>query len=733
MAVLRRTSLMPAIEVVTLAAAVAIFTASYFIISDVTEPARPLTPPLVALLLVANLVPAMLLMVLVARRKARRRSAHLAGGGRLHVRLVAIFSAIAAVPTLLVVIFASLLFQYGVEFWFSDSARKVLENSDRVARAYVEENQERLKGEILPMASDFGLALSQASINDPRFQAFVAQQGQLRSLSEIGIIEVGVDGVRRAPIVAFADQRTLENRLPAEALVPLQRGEVFVSPASGDRIEAMVALNRRTRTYLYASRFVDPLVLTQVKRTQAALGDYNSLLERSRTLQLQFNAALLVVSLLIVAAAIVIALAVADRVVRPVAELVGAARRVTAGDMKVRVARPQVQDEVGLLGVAFNRMTRRLQEQTGALVAANAQLDDRRALIEAVLSGVTAGVLSVDHDRRIRLMNSSAATLLKTEAAAGTPLSDVAPELDRLFDAGAEEAVVNVAWAGEARTLAVKLVRTADGHVVTFDDITDQLADQRRAAWADVARRIAHEIKNPLTPIQLAAERLQRRYGKEVTSDPAIFERLTETIVRQVGDLRRMVDEFSSFARMPKPEFAEESIVDAARAALFLHEVAHPTIRFTLDAPEHPTPLVCDRRQLGQALTNLVKNAVEAIAARTPDGEAPVGTVAMTVAEEGGRLCLTIADDGCGLPVERERITEPYMTTRARGTGLGLAIVRKIVEEHLGTMTFSDRPGGGAMVRLVFDPAKLQPLAQAAADPSGSDAAFPALTQMRIG
>ncbi len=328
----------------------------------------------------------------------------------------------------------------------------------------------------------------------------------------------------------------------------------------------------------------------------------------------------------------------------------------------------------------------------------------------------------------MRLINRSAASLLGTgDTVIGTPLAEVAPELDGLFDGRERETVVQFASAGELRTLAVKLVASDDGHVITFDDITDQLTDQRRAAWSDVARRIAHEIKNPLTPIQLAAERLQRRYGQEIASDPATFERLTQTIVRQVGDLRRMVDEFSSFARMPKPEFAAEPVADIARQSLFLHEVAHPAIRFLLDAPDPSPMLVCDRRQLGQALTNLVKNAVEAIGAK-PDGQG--GIVSLTVAEQDGRLTVAVADDGIGLPPERERLTEPYMTTRARGTGLGLAIVKKIIEEHCGTMSFADQPGGGAIVRLSFDLARLMPLAEAAHAPPDGAERLPALTRV---
>jgi two-component system nitrogen regulation sensor histidine kinase NtrY len=458
-----------------------------------------------------------------------------------------------------------------------------------------------------------------------------------------------------------------------------------------------------SRTYLWIQRKADPLVLAQAGSANIALGDYNSLLDRSRTLQLRFNLALYLVALLIVAVATWVALTVADRLVRPIGELVGAARRVAGGDLSTRVTAATRHDEVGTLAFAFNRMTRRLREQTGAL-------ENRRALTEAVLSGVSAGVISVNRDRLVTLSNLSAQALLRSGETSliGRRLDDIAPDLDLLLDAGEREAVVQMEVEGEPRTLAVTVVGAGQGHVLTFDDITQQLADQRRAAWADVARRIAHEIKNPLTPIQLAAERLQRRYGGQIKEDGGTFERLVSTIVRQVGDIRRMIDEFSSFARMPKPQFLRENLIDIARQALFLHEVAHPAIGFALDAPDLPVQMVCDRRQIGQAFTNIVKNAVEAVQARV--GESGQGHIAMAIRVFAERLCIEVADDGIGLPAERERLTEPYMTTRARGTGLGLAIVHRIVEEHYGSIAFADRPGGGSIVRLEFDLAALDRL-----------------------
>jgi two-component system, NtrC family, nitrogen regulation sensor histidine kinase NtrY len=449
-------------------------------------------------------------------------------------------------------------------------------------------------------------------------------------------------------------------------------------------------------------------------------------LKRSRINQLRFNAALLLGALIIVGLSILTALKLADRLVRPVGQLVDAAGRVETGDFSARVPVSNTEDEVQTLATAFNQMTERLEEQTNELRSANTQLETRRAFIEAVLSSVTAGVIAVDMKHDILLLNRSAETLLEQdEPIEGKGLGSVSSELEEFMRGQQSEANVLITADGVQRTLAVKRVRYQDGSVLTFDDITDQLTDQRRAAWSDIARRIAHEIKNPLTPIQLAAERLQRRFGEEVSSDKDTFERLTGTIVRQVGDLRRMVDEFSNFARMPKPVFREENVHEIARQALFLHEVAHPAVSFALEPPSGDFRMVCDRRQLAQALTNVVKNGVEAIETRRNRGEHSLAgdRVELKLREEGGLLVIDVLDTGIGLPEDRERLTEPYMTTRVRGTGLGLAIVKKIVEEHMGEIAFLDRPGGGTHVRISFDTAKLAALASeaGAADNQGDE------------
>jgi len=705
----RRGSWFPYIEFGAALLLVATLAVSYALIARPNDPGGLLTPPLVATLLVANLVPAMTLMVLFARRVALKRSSQTALGMKSHlpVRLVAIFSLIAAVPTLVVTIVVSLLFQYSVEFWFSDRARGMLENATSLAQENYNREFERVRAETSTMAGDLSNYLRQASYDDPAFYSSFGQQLLVRNLSEAILFRVSPSGQIQSLVLVNPYDRPLERAVTPEMIQRVRR-EGAIKMVRADRFEAVSALPGTDDVYVYAARVFEASLATQLRRGAAILEDYRSLAERSRVLQIRFNAALLGLSLLIVALAIWIALKLADRLVRPVGQLVNAARQVTAGDLSARVPPTGANDEVATLGNAFNRMTTRLEEQTGALVTANAQLENRRAFTEAVLSGVTAGVISVDETHVIRLINISAEGLLKIggQSPVGQKLADLAPELDRHLTAEEQEDVVQLVSRGEPRTLAVKTVQVRGGYVLTFDDITEQLLDQRRAAWSDVARRIAHEIKNPLTPIQLAAERLQRRYGKEIESDPATFERLTGTIVRQVGDLRRMVDEFSSFARMPKPAFAAESLAEIARQALFLHEVAHPDIGFNLVLPDPAPILVCDRRLLGQALTNIVKNGVEAVEQKREAGKKKAkggDKITMTVSTDGPGVIIEVADTGIGLPAERGRLTEPYMTTRAKGTGLGLAIVKKIVEEHFGRIEFADGPEDGSLVRLVFD------------------------------
>lgn len=707
-------------EFYALGLTISVAIATYIFVTGDSQSERLLTPAMVAAIMVANLVPAMGLIVLVGSRIARTRAVHsMEGGqGRLHVRLVALFSTISAVPTLLVVIFASLLFQYGVDFWFSDRSRGMFENAANLAQGYYEINQREVGANTTAMATDISRILRRLPITDPEFSNFYLQQVVVRNLNESAIIEIGPDGVARTPAMIDPDNREAENRISPAIVARLDRGESVVVLNKPDRIEAATTLPGMNRAYLYASRDANILDVQQFERARTVLTDYNNLFSRSQQLQLQFNGALYLGSLLLLALAVFAAIVVADRIVRPLGTLVGATRRAADGDLSVRVIPPVYEDEISVLTQAFNRMTEQIEGQTRTLVTVNEQLETRSEFIEAVLSGVSSAVLSVDSDFRILLVNAAAEQLIgqKSGELTGKLLSEVAPELAQMLTSEDREAIVQFVRAdAEPATLAAKAVDQGDGYVLSFEDITQQLLDQRRAAWSDVARRIAHEIKNPLTPIQLAAERLQRRYGTKIEGEETTFRKLTDTIVRQVHDLRRMVDEFSSFARMPKPTFGTEDIRDILRQSVFLFEVSKPDIQFSVRTPAELEPVVCDRRLLSQALTNIVKNAVEAIEEHVnmASAKSPFGHVRADVeASEGGKLLIHVTDDGVGLPEERDAIAEPYMTTRQGGTGLGLAIVKKIVEQHYGELEFDDNPAGkGTRVTLTLYPERLRPLA----------------------
>jgi two-component system nitrogen regulation sensor histidine kinase NtrY len=670
-----------------------------------------LSSNMTATLLVGTLVPALAILVLLGRWMAVRRAAQTIGGtGRMHVRLVFIFSMIAAVPTLLVVIFASYLFQSGVEFWFSDSSRGLLENANKLARGYYEQAQRDVSQESLAMSSDLRGYLSQESIASPGFPEFLYFQVRNRKLDESAILQKGQDGqLRTAAIVDPTGENEAGTVSPA-MVRRIDAGEPFVVEANANRIAALTPIDRATGIYLYTSRSSDLLTFSQGQRAENIVRGYEMLTSRARLYQLRFNIALFIASLALVGLSVWFALRFADRQVKPLYELVDAARRVGSGNFALRVEGRTGADEIGLLNRAFNRMTAQIEKQTQALLGANMQLQERRAFIEAVLESVTSGIVSVDANGAVQLMNSTAQKLLLEGPAPGPlglPLDEFAPQIATLVSSNKPGGMVQYNKNGDLITLAVKITRDATGHVITFEDITRQLLDQRQAAWSDVARRIAHEIKNPLTPIQLATERLSRRYRKQITQDPELFEDLTRTIIRQVGELRKMVDEFSSFARLPKPIFRPEDPLALTRQALFLQEVARPDLDFTFEALSTLPIIGCDRHQFGQAMTNVLKNAIEAVEAKAKEGGPGYsGRISVTIEGLPDAVEVRITDNGIGLPQDRDRIIEPYVTTREKGTGLGLAIVNKIVEEHGGEMTFTPAQGGGTtvMMRFASDP-----------------------------
>jgi len=706
----RRINLFLWLEVLSGVALILAIGANYVAYSREVGPSEVLPAMLVSLLLLAVLLPAMAILVLGGRRLALRRAA--GSTARLHVRLVFFFSIVAAIPTLLVAGFAAFLFQTGVNFWFSDNSRGLMENANMLAQSYYDANQRDVQDETITMASDMRVILERLALSDNDFADFYAFQAQSRKISESLILQrLSDDSLRTAAIFnLMEDNRPIE--FSQRALPRLDAGEFVVVEGSPERIAAIAPIDKQSGIYLYNARNTEESMFNSWASAQAIVTAYGTLNNDARTLQLRFNVALVVVSLLLVVLAVLFALRFADRQVEPLTDLIAAARKVGQGNFALRVAGRARADEIGLLNRAFNRMTGQLEKQTQALVSANRQIDDRRAFMEAVLESVSAGVISIDNDMRVMLANSSAQALLgeaaTCEAGAdleGAPLSSLSPEIGQLVREGKSRGIVSHARNSELLTLAVKVAPGNEGFVITFEDITRQLLDQRQAAWSDVARRIAHEIKNPLTPIQLATERLKRRYRKLIgDEDTELFDELTSTIIRQVGDLRKMVDEFSSFARLPKPVFRSEDAVDLVRQAVFLQEVAHAGIEFEVDASKVDNrEMRCDRHQVGQAMTNVLKNAVEAIEARSSEARgAYAGMISVDLVSEAEHLRIVVEDNGIGLTMDREHLTEPYVTTREKGTGLGLAIVNKIVDEHGGDMAFAPGRSGGTRVTLRF-------------------------------
>ena len=642
-------------------------------------------------------------------------------GARLHLRFVALFALAAVAPAVIVAFFFGVLVTRGVDNWFSARVQTVVENSATVARSYLEEGQKSISDRVARMAGALKPAAPILVKSPTDYSRYLSALTVDNGFSSAYLIN------RQGGVFARAEPAGIAQLVtpPAASFQAADEGDISLGEfESTDLYRALFRLPGYDGTYLYVVHPLSHGIFRHLHETSDSLAAYRQAKAGRARIKAAFYLSYLETVLLVLVGAVWFGMAAAARIAEPVARLVQAAGRVAAGDLTARVDSGRDPEEIAVLSRAFNRMTIDLQQQQKDLRAAHVEAESGRLFTEAVLLGVSAGVIGLDPRGRVSAVNRQADQLLalKPGASRAKNIAEVAPELAdvaaRAKDVeGEAEADVDVIRGGETRRLRAHASHGPEGVVLTFDDITGLVSAQRNAAWKDVARRIAHEIKNPLTPIQLSAERLKRKYRDEITSDLETFDRCTDTIIRQVGDIGRMVDEFSAFARMPAPRFASHDAAELVRQAVFAQRVADPRVAIEVHGDSAPIMLVCDGRIVGQALANVLKNAGEAIDARIAVTPAPPGRIDIHLALSEERVDVIIDDNGVGLPAQdRDRLTEPYVTTRIKGTGLGLAIVRRILEDHGGRLVLNDRPRGaegpveGARIVLSFplgDPGRI--------------------------
>ena len=662
------------------------------------------------ILLLVGIISREVWVVLQARRRGR-------AAARLHVQIVSLFSIIAVLPAVLVAIIANVTIDRGFDRLFSGPTRAVIQNSLIIAHAYLDEHAQLIQGDILGMANDIARARPLYDQDREMFRELLTASAAARNLPAAMLIDKDRNILEKAQTgiqLAYAPP-------PPELLSNVNETEPEISVlAETNYVAAVIRLRALNDTFLYVARLLDPRVVAQVNQTQVSVAEYAELESRRLGIQVNFGLIFLVIALTILMASVLIGLNFSNWLVAPIRRLMSAANIVSTGDLHVQVPVHSSEGDLAQLGETFNKMTQELLIQRDELVSAIDVIDSRRRFIEAVLSSASAGIIGLDASGSVGILNRSAEKLIghAESETLGHPLSDVLPELDDMMKTAREgtqrlvQGQVTILRDGHERNLSVRVSaeqtsQSRDSYIITLDDITELVSAQRTSAWADVARRIAHEIKNPLTPIQLSAERIRRKFGRVITEDKAIFEQCTDTIVRQVDDIRRMVDEFSRFARMPKPVIEGEDVADTVRQAVFLMRVGHPDIDIEADIKEEPMRAQFDRRLISQALTNIIKNATEAIEA-VPAAELGKGRIEVIAARDNDDIVIDVVDNGIGLPkVSRARLLEPYVTTREKGTGLGLAIVGRVLEDHGGRIELNDasdiHPGArGAWMRLRF-------------------------------
>ena len=640
-------------------------------------------------------------------------------GSRLHIRMVFSFGLVAIIPALLVVLFLGLFLNFGIESWFSERVRTAVYASTNVAQLYLKEHQKNIRGIALAMANDLNRAAPKIRQNPQLFNGFIITLSELRNLSEAVVVNSSGKTLARSQL-SFSLGFNFSNDELLKGVLTGSPGEVIIiKDQIGNTVRAGVKLEAFVDAYLLVGKFVDAKVLQHIAETTGAASKYHLLEKNSHNLQTKFLFVFILVAVLLLLSAIWMGWSIASTISTPIGKLIDAADKVGKGDLSTRVDfdKDKDKDEVGKLSRSFNLMTEQLNDQHFGLIEANRQIDERRRFTEVVLSGVSAGVIGLDKNGLIHLSNKSALELLSInlEEHINEPLAVCVPEiaglLNELIENPSEilhgEIKLNRNYLQKTLVVTIateKIDEKIIGFVVTFDDVSELLSAQRKAAWSDVAQRIAHEIKNPLTPIQLSAERLKRKYKEEIRSDQDTFLMCTDTIIRQVQDIGRMVDEFSSFSRMPEPDFKIVNLTEICSQSVFIERNRFPEIEYIFNTDDPKLMFSVDRQQINQLLTNVMKNAAESIISFSGNQKGFKGIIRLDLINEPNQIRINILDNGEGFSEDLiDRISEPYMTTRENGTGLGLAIATKILEDHDGEMLLDNNKDGGAKVVLLFN------------------------------
>ncbi len=683
----------------------------------------PLNPNLgsVIALLNLDLGLAVLLGVVLVRKIIHTwfKNKFSSAGSKLHIKMVISFGMVAIIPALLVVVFLGLFLNFGIETWFNKRVRTAVNASTVVAQLYLKEHQQNIRGIALSMANDLNRAAPRMRQNPRLLKEFIITLSDLKNLSEAVVVNSSGKTLARSQL-SFSLGFNFSNDDLLKGILNGRPGEVIIiTNQFGNTVRAGVKLEAFFDTYLLVGKFVDAQVLQHIAQTTGAADKYLLLEKNIYNLQTKFMFVFVLIAFLLLLSAIWIGWSIASKISTPIGKLIDAADNVGKGDLttKVDYDKRKDKDEVGKLSHSFNLMTEQLRNQQFGLIEANRQLDERRRFTEVVLSGVSAGVIGLDKRGCIHLSNRSAFELLsiKLEEHVDEPLGVCIPEMVSLLDevianpSRIANGEIKLGRNGWQKTLVVsiaaeKIKQEIIGFVVTFDDVSELLSAQRKAAWADVAQRIAHEIKNPLTPIQLSAERLKRKYKAEIKSDQKTFLMCTDTIIRQVKDIERMVDEFSSFSRMPEPDFKAVNLSELCTQSVFLEQNRFPDIDYIINTGEVEIIISGDRQQISQSLTNIMKNAAESIIYDSNLKKEIKGKIQLDLLNKPSQIFIHISDNGGGFSENLiDRISEPYVTTRENGTGLGLAIATKIMEDHNGEILLRNDKNGGATVTLVFN------------------------------